>query len=98
MALKFFETKRLRELPRSEKQKLRAEKIYVNESLCSHIKPLLVKCNALFTKKQTESFYTINGKVKIKYNCKTEVSHAENLVDILGTETKQEIDAERNNQ
>ena len=77
--------KKLCELPRSGKQKLRAEKIYVNESLCSHIKQLLSKCNALFKKKQIESFYTINGKIKIKYDlvdgeCKTEILHAEDLV------------------
>ena len=93
--------KKLRELPRSGKQKLRAEKVYVNESLCSHNKRLLVKCNALFQKKQIESFYTNSGKVKIKYSpvdgeCNTEISHAEDVVDIFGTEIMQQIDAERN--
>ena len=38
--------KKLRKLPRSGKQKLRAEKMYVNESLRSHNKRLLSKCNA----------------------------------------------------
>ena len=94
--------KKLRELPRSGKQKLRAEKIYVNEPLCSHNKRLLGKCNELFKKKQIGSFYTINGKIKIKYDsvdgeCKTEILHAEDLVDIFGTEIMQEIDAERIN-
>ena len=97
MPLKFYKTK----LPRSGKQKLRAEKIYISESLCSHNKRLLGKCNTLFKRKQTESFYFINSKVKIKYDsvdgeCKTEISHAEDLVDIFGTEIMQEIDTERN--
>ena len=94
--------KKLRELPRSVKQKLRAEKIYVNESLCSHNKRLLGKCNALFKNKRIEFFYTINGKIKIKYDsvdaeCKTKISHVEGLVDIFRTEIIQKIDAERNN-
>ena len=94
--------KKLREPPRSGKQKLRAEKIYVNESLCSHNKWLLGKCHALFKKKQIESCYTINGKIKIKYDSvdgesKTEVSYVEDLVDIFETEMMEEIDAERNN-
>ena len=94
--------KKLRQFPHSGKQKLRTEKIYVNESLCSHNKRLLGKCNALFKKKQIESFYTINGKIKIKCDsvdgeCKTEISHVEDSVDIFGTEIMQEIDAKRNN-
>ena len=48
--------KKLHELPRSGKQKLRADKTYVNESLCFHNKRLLGKYNALFYKKQIESF------------------------------------------
>ena len=47
---------KLHELPRSGKQKLRADKTYVNESLCFHNKRLLGKYNALFYKKQIESF------------------------------------------
>ena len=94
--------KKLRELPRSGKQKLRAEEIYVNESLCSHNKRLLSKCNALLKKKRIESLYTMNGKIKIKYDSvdskwKTEILHVEDLVDIFGIEIMQEIDAERNN-
>ena len=43
----------------------------------------------------------INRKIKIKYDsldgeCKTEISHVEDLVDIFGTEIIQEIDAEKN--
>ena len=69
--------------------------------MCSHNKRLLGKCNALFKKKQTGSFYTINSKVKFKYDSvdgesKTEISHAGDLVGIFGTEIMQEIDAERN--
>ena len=65
-------------------------------------KRLLGKWNVLFKKKQIESFYRINSKIKIKYyvvngECKTEISHEEHLVDIFGTEIMQEIDAERNN-
>ena len=48
--------KKLHELPRSGKQKLRADKTYVNEPLCFHNKRLLGKYNALFYKKQIESF------------------------------------------
>ena len=55
----------------------------------------------LFKKKQIESFYTINGKIKIKYDsvddeCKTEIPHAGDLVGIFETEIMQEIDAVRN--
>ena len=65
-------------------------------------KRLLGKWNVLFKKKQIESFYRINSKIKIKYyvvngECKTDISHEEHLVDIFGTEIMQEIDAERNN-
>ena len=67
--------------------------------MCSHSKRLLAV--ALFKKQQVESFYTINGKVKIKYEsvdgeCKIEISHAEFQVDIFETERVQEIDAELN--
>ena len=94
--------KKLPELPHSGKQRVRAEKIYVNASLRSHNKQSLGKWNVLFKKKQIESFYRINSKIKIKYyvvsgECKTEISHEEHLVDIFGTEIMQEIDAERNN-
>ena len=56
----------------------------------------------MLKKKRIESFYAVNGKIKIKYDsvvgkCETEISHIEDLVDIFGTETMQEIDAERNN-
>ena len=48
------------------------------------------------------TFFTVNGNIKIKYDSvdgerKTEISHAEDLVDIFRTEIMQEIDAERNN-
>ena len=70
--------------------------------MCSHNKRLLGKCNALFKKKQTESFYTINGKVKIKCDSvdveyKTEISHADDLINIFEIEIMQEIDTEKNN-
>ena len=92
--------KKLRVLPRSGKEKLRAEKIYVNESLYSHNKWFLSKCNSFFKKKQTKSFYIINGKIKIKNDsvdgeCKTEISHSDDLTDTCGAEIMQEIDAEK---
>ena len=60
------------------------------------------KCNAFFKKKQIESFFTINSKIKIKHDlvdgeCKTEILHTEDLVDIFRTEIMQENDAEKNN-
>ena len=47
----------------------------VEKSLCLHNKRLLGKCNELFKKKKIQ---------KSKYN--SEISHAEDLVDILGRE------------
>ena len=62
--------------------------------LCSDTKRLLGKF--LLKKKQIESFYTINGNIKIKYDsvdgeCKTEISYAEDLVDMFGTEVMPEM-------
>ena len=47
----------------------------VEESLCLHNKRLLGKCNELFKKKKIQ-----------KSKCNSEISHAEDLVDILGRE------------
>ena len=44
--------------------------MYVNESLCPARKRILGKRNALLKKKYVDVFYTISGKVKIKYACR----------------------------
>ena len=59
--------KKLRELSPDRKRKLKTNKAYVNESLCSSYKRILSKCNALLKKKCIASFYTVNEKIKITY-------------------------------
>ena len=89
--------KKLRELSPTDKEDLGVGKIYINESLCPYNKRLLGKCNALFKKKKIDSFFTINGKIKIKYDgeLKTEITHIQDLIDIFGAVIMEEIDAER---
>ena len=64
----YSETKNPRELNQNNKNKLKLTKIYVNESLCPYYRKLLGKCNSLLKKNRLKSFYTINGKLKIKYD------------------------------
>ena len=79
--------KKLRELHDEDKQKLRSNKIYVNKSF----RQLLGKCNSLHKIKKLNSFYTINGKIKIRSErgneaVNTEINHEGDLADIFGAE------------
>ena len=87
--------KKLREMDNQTQTKLRSKKVYVNESLCGTYRKLLGKCNALQRKKYLTSFYTINGKLKIKYdNNIEEISHENDLKEIFGEAIVNEINAE----
>ena len=91
--------KKLRELSQEGKKKLKSQKIYVNESLCPAYKRVLGKCNALLKKKYVDAFYTINGKVKIKYGCRngqetTEISHEKALIEVFGIDIMRAVDEE----
>ena len=91
--------KKLRELSQEGKKKLKSQKIYVNESLCPAYKRVLGKCNALLKKKYVDAFYTINGKVKIKYGCRngqetTEISHEKDLTEVFGIDIMRAVDEE----
>ena len=91
--------KKLRELSQEGKKKLKSQKIYVNESLCPAYKRILGKCNALLKKKYVDAFYTINGKVKIKYGCRngqetTEISHEKDLTEVFGIDIMRAVDEE----
>ena len=62
-------------------------------------KRILGKCNALLKKKYVDAFYTINGKVKIKYGCKngqetTEISHEKDLIEVFGIDIMKAVDKE----
>ena len=57
------------------------------------------KCNALLKKKYVDAFYTINGKVKIKYGCRngqetTEISHEKDLIEVFGIGIMRAVDEE----
>ena len=91
--------KKLCELSQEGKKKLKSQKIYVNESLCPAYKRILGKCNALLKKKYVDAFYTINGKVKIKYGCRngqetTEISHEKDLIEVFGIDIMRAVDEE----
>ena len=50
-------------------------------------------------KKYFDSFYTIKGKVKIKYGCRnvqetTEISHEKHLIEVFGTDIMRAVDEE----
>ena len=89
--------KKLLELHRSGKKCLEPRK-FMSTSPCASIKTVIWQ----FKTKQIESFCTNNGKIKkigyksVDSEWKTEISHAEDFINILGTEIMQEIDAERN--
>ena len=94
--------KKLRELPRSGKQKLRATKIILTSPCVPITSGYLASAMRCSKRSKLNTFFTVNGNTKIKYDSedgerKTEISHAEDLVDIFRTEIMQEIDAERNN-
>ena len=91
--------KKLCELSQEGKKKLKSQKIYVNESLCPAYKRVLGKCNALLKKKYVDAFYTINGKVKIKYGCRngqetTEISHEKDLIEVFSICIMRAVDEE----
>ena len=91
--------KKLRELSQEGKKKLKSQKIYVNESLCPAYKRILGKCKAPLKKKYVDAFYTINGKVKIKYGCRngqetTEISHEKDLIEVFSICIMRAVDEE----
>ena len=63
----FLNKKTLCELRQQWKKKFKSQKVYLNQSLCPVYKHILGKRNALLTKKDVDAFYTINGKIKVKY-------------------------------
>ena len=92
--------KKLRNLTSNDKKRLNSEKIYINESLCRPYRQLLGKCNALYKRRHINSFYTINGKLKIHYDSEDEhgereevtvITHEIDLYDIFGEEIMKEI-------
>ena len=94
--------RKLRELRQEGKKKLKSEKIYVNESLCPAHKRILGKCNALLKKKYVDAFYTINGKVKIKYGGRnrqetTEISHEKDLIKVSDIDITKSLGEEHEN-
>ena len=73
--------------------------MYVNESLCPASKRILGKRNALLKKKYVDVFYTISGKVKIKYACRKRATNHWNKPrkgpdKIFGTDIMRAVDEE----
>ena len=67
--------------------------------MCPAYKRILGKFNALLKKKYVDAFYTINGKVEIKYGCRnrqetTEISHEKELIEVFGIDIMREVDEE----
>ena len=67
--------------------------------MCPAYKRILGKFNALLKKKYVDAFYTINGKVKIKYGCRnrqetTEISHEKDLTEVFGIDIMRAVDEE----
>ena len=92
--------KKLIELHDENKQKLRSNKMKVNESLFPAFRQLQGKCNSLHKRKKLNSFYTINGKIKITFEreneaVNTEINHEGDLVDIFGAELISSVNWER---
>ena len=75
--------KKLQNLDKGRKKRLKTQKIYVNESLCPPYRNLLGKCNALLKRKYISNFYSVNGKLKIKRgptdDRATEIKHEDDL-------------------
>ena len=68
-------------------------------NLCPAQKCILSKCNTLLKKKYVNTFYTINGKVKIKYGCRngqetTEISHEKDLIEVFVIDIMRAVDKE----
>ena len=79
--------KKIRELDQTEKEKLfLSNKVYINESLCPAYRSLMGKFNALFKAKLVDSFYTINGKIKVKIadNKTMQIGHITDLEVLVG--------------
>ena len=67
--------------------------------MCPAYKRILGKFNALLKKKYVDAFYTINGKVEIKYGCRnrqetTEISHEKDLIEVFGKDIMRAVDKE----
>ena len=82
----------------NNKSKFESTKIYVNEPLWSHYRKLLGKCNCLLKKNQLNYFYTVNGKLEIKYDLEdgevsAVITHGENMPEIFGVEMMKESKA-----
>ena len=57
-------------------------KIYINESLCPENRKLWYYCKRLWNKKMIASFFTSNGKVKIKVNNLGNVTNISQITDL----------------
>ena len=95
-----FLEKKLRELHDKDKQKLRSNKIYVNISLRPAFRQLLGKCYSLHKIKKLNSFYTMNSKIKIRFERENEevnieINYEADLVDIFEVELISSINRER---
>ena len=87
--------KKLQNLDKGRKKRLKTQKIYVNESLCPPYRNLLGKYNVLLKRKYISNFYSVNGKLKIKRgptdDRATEIKHEDDLWQIFGNEIIDEI-------
>ena len=73
----------------------------MNEYLWPYYRTLLGKCNSLLKKNQFKSFYTINGKLKIKYDSDSGkvsavITHDEDLLEIFGSEMMSRVKSGHN--
>ena len=92
--------RKLREANEADRKKLGiVNKIYVNESLCFYYRRLFGICNALYKKKLLSSSFTINGTIKVIHEPggrKMDVTHMEDLVEIVGEEAISEVMEDHN--
>ena len=70
--------------------------------MCPAYKRILGKFNALLKKKYVDAFYTINGKVKIKYGGRnrqetTEISHEKDLIKVSDIDITKSLGEEHEN-
>ena len=70
--------------------------------MCPAYKRILGKCNAILKKKYVDAFYTINGKVKIKYGGRngqetTEISHEKDLIKVSDIDITKSLGEEHEN-
>ena len=71
----------------------------MNESLCPDYWKLIGKCNRLLKKNLLKSFYTINGKLKIKYNWddgefSAVITHGEDMLEVFRIEIMSTVESE----